>query len=482
MKLTKRLLAALLALTAAVSVTGCTGSSGKDDSHEDKVKVASTKDIAAIPEGAESKLQYLGDHNLNPSETAKEKSTEMTLFNDKGGTVEYIYASSFNINTKLSELILADTPPDMISFSQRMVYPCNIVKGMFQPIDDIVDFDSAMWSGMKSIADQYKIAGKHYIAPASFGDTMPLMFYDKKVIENEGLTDPYEAYLAGEWDWNTCAELMADYVANATGDEERTGVYGWFPEPIFATTGTTIIKYDEKTDTFVNNSKDANLERAANYLYDLEKDGLIKHANWIGGAKAAFEQDILFYSMGRWGAATNNAPGESDDWMCVPIPKDPNSDTYYRQLDIVGNTYMWIDGSTKKDAMRCWLECCRVAYSSDEYAETTKEKFFANNPYWSEEMYQMAFEEVFSDKFVQIVDPGTGISAEISDDANANTDTKEAINSFMYSGTTLSDYSSGAQYTWSQMREKYSATIDSELKKFNASYKEFIKNNKAKKS
>ena len=32
----------------------------------------------------------------------------------------------------------------------------------------------------------------------------------------------------------------------------------------------------------------------------------------------------------------------------------------------------------------------------------------------------------------------------------------------------------GAQYTWTQLRETYSGTIDSELKTFNEEYKKFI--------
>ncbi len=478
MKLTKRLLAALLALSTAVAMTGCPNSSDEDSSYEDKVKVASTDDIEAIPESAESNLQYLGVSDLNPSDSAKEKSVQMTLFNEKGGTVEYIQTTTFKLSDKLSSLILANTPPDMVSFAQRMTYPYNVIKGIYQPVDDIVDFDSPMWSGMKSVADQYTLGGKHYVAPADYGDTMPLMFYDTKIIEDEGLDDPYVLYQNGEWNWDTCRDIMEAYVANATGDEERYGVNGWFAEPIFATTGTTIIKYDEETDTYVNNSKDANLERAADYLYNLTKDGLIM-SGWIGNAKSAFESNVLFYSMGRWAATTNNGPESGDVWMCVPIPKDPNSDTYYRQLDIVVPTnVMWIEGSTKKEAMKCWFECCRVAATSDEYIETNKQKFFENTPNWTEDMYQMAFEEVFSDKFVQLVDPGTGISTEISDDSNASNDTKQAINSYMYSGTTLSDYDSGAQYTWSQIRTKYSSTIDSELKTFNENYQKFLSENK----
>ena len=32
----------------------------------------------------------------------------------------------------------------------------------------------------------------------------------------------------------------------------------------------------------------------------------------------------------------------------------------------------------------------------------------------------------------------------------------------------------GTQYTWAQLKEQYSGTIDSELKTFNAAYKEFL--------
>lgn len=480
MKLSKRLLAALLALTTAVAMTGCSGSSGEDSSFEETVKVPTTDAIAEIPEGADNTLQYLGVSDLNPSNSAKEKSVEMTLFNEKGGKVEYIKTTTFDLSNKLSSLILANTPPDMVSYgSGIMVYPCNIIKGIFQPVDEIVDFDSDMWSDMKAVADQFAIAGKHYVAPASFGDTVPLLFYDKKVIANEGLADPYDLYMKDEWDWNTCADIMYEYVANATGDEERYGVWGWFPEHIFSTTGTTIIKYDEKKDEFVNNSKDSNLERAANYLYDLEKDGLINPEGWLGNPKSTFEHNTLFCSLGRWAAVTNNAPETGDEWMCVPIPRDPNTDKYYRSLDItVPTNTLWIAGSTKKEAMKCWLECCKIANTNAEYKAASKEKFFENAPNWTEEMYDMACVEVFSDKFTMIVDPGTGISSVLSDDSAANNDEKKAINQYMYLATTKHDYSSGAQYTWTQVREKYNPTIDSELKKFNASYKQYLKDNK----
>lgn len=480
MKLSKRLLAALMALAATVAITGCGSSNKEDAAYKDKITVPSTDAIDAIPEGAANTLQYLGVSDLNPSDSAKEKSVEMTLFNDKGGKVEYIKTETFNLSNKLSSLILADTPPDMISYgSGIMVYPCNIIKGVFQPVDEIVDFNSDIWADMKPIADQFAIAGKHYVAPATFGDTVSLMFYDKKVFQDEALADPYELYQQGNWNWDTARAIMAEYVQGATGDEERYGVWGWFADHIFATTGSTIIKYDEEKDEFVNNSKDPNLERAANYLYNLEKDGLINPEGWLGNPKSTFEHNTLFCSLGRWAAVTNNAPQEGDDWMCVPIPKDPNADAYYRALDItVPTNTLWVAGSTKKEAMKCWLECCKIANTNDEFKAANKQKFFENAPNWTEEMYQMACEEVFSDKFTLIVDPGTGISTVLSDDSAATNDERKAINQYMYLATTKHDYSTGAQYTWTQVREKYNPTINSELKKFNKTYKQFLKDNK----
>ena len=88
-------------------------------------------------------------------------------------------------------------------------------------------------------------------------------------------------------------------------------------------------------------------------------------------------------------------------------------------------------------------------------------------------MYQMAYEETFTEKYVQMIDPGYGISTVLSDDDAATTATKEAIISYMYSSVMKTD-EDGAQYTWTQLRETYKNTIDSELKTFNEQYKKFI--------
>lgn len=63
-----------------------------------------------------------------------------------------------------------------------MTFPANCIKEMFQPVDDIVDFDSAMWSDVKDVAEQFTLNGKHFVAPINF---LPgsVITYDKSMID-----------------------------------------------------------------------------------------------------------------------------------------------------------------------------------------------------------------------------------------------------------------------------------------------------------
>lgn len=138
---------------------------------------------------------------------------------------------------------------------------------------------------------------------------------------------------------------------------------------------------------------------------------------------------------------------------------------------------MWIKGSTKKDAVRCWYECSKLAATADEYKEISKKKFYVDNPNWSEEAYQVTYEDVISDKFTKVIDPGYGISTLLSDDDAATNITKEAVIAYLYTSIRKFD-DSKTQITWTQVREQYKPIIDSELQKFNDSLQEFLKNDK----
>ncbi len=480
MKNIKRVLAGTVALVSAFGIASC-GSSGSDNkegssSYVDKIEVADidelqsvVQNIEAIPEDADGELKWLSYFDINPTKKAPETRTDLTLFEERGGKITYEQVSSVEKYEQLAARLMANNPPDMFWYEQKMTFPANCIKEMFQPVDEIVDFDTPLWSGVKDTAEQFTLNGDHYVAPIKFVANSVLT-YDKDMVAAAGLDDPYDLYMDGEWDWNVWYDMMDEYCQGASADEERYGVNGWFAPFIFQSTGKTLISYDAENDEYVSNLNDADFTRATDLLYDIKKNNLY-YPDWIGQSSDAFKKNILFYAMGPWASTETHTPKEDDNWGIVPLPRDPNTDTLYTSTEL--QAYMWVKGSTKTDAMRCWLECARLVNVQEEYIQTEKDKFFENNPYWTEEMYNVAYEEIMTDKYVQLIDPGYGISTTLSDDNAATNDTKEAVISYLYSSVMKED-ENGAQYTWTQLREKYSTTVDSELKTFNEAYHNFI--------
>ena len=109
----KKICALSAAMLMAFTVASCgskdSSSSKKEDdfSATENVEVASTDKVDAIPEGAETSLLYLGVSDLNPTRANPEKSTELTLFEEKGGSIEYQRTSYFERFDDLAAALLA---------------------------------------------------------------------------------------------------------------------------------------------------------------------------------------------------------------------------------------------------------------------------------------------------------------------------------------------------------------------------------------
>lgn len=466
MKKAKRLGSAILALLMALSVSGCTKNDDDNSSHVDKVKVDSTEAaeaIESIPDDAQKELIWMGTYDLNPLEDS-EKTVEMTLFEQKGGSIKWTRVIDAQKYDKLATAITSGKDvPDIFKY-EWIAFPSHVVTGMYQPVDEIVDFDADIWKGVADTASQFELNDKHYVAPISF-TVGTLMMYDKDIIDNEGLDDPYQLYLNGEWNWDTWYDIMAAYKSNATGDEERYGIAGWFAPQLVQQTGQTMVTYED--GVFKNNLNNADIERAENLLYKLGKEGLVD-LTWYNTATSCFGAGkTLFFNMGSWAMTGNNGPTADDNWKIVPIPPDPQSDGKYMSSDMLA--YMWVKGSTAKEAVKCWYECARVATFDEAYKETAKQKFLADNPGWDEEMYQV-FQDLSSSEYKQIFDFGYGVSTTLATDDSAAG--KRAPIGALYEDIYKTD-ESGTQKTWSAMKNMYTGTVDSELKIINEKVKKF---------
>lgn len=468
MRKIKTALALLTAVISTAAAVGCgSGKKESTESHVETVKVEDTDLIDVLPDDAEKNLVWMGTYDLNPKK-GQDKSVEMTLFNNKGGTIELNRVIDSEKFDKLASAIMSNqNVPDIFKY-EWLAFPCQVVKDMYQPVDSIVDFDSDLWVDTKAAADQFVLNGEHYVAPISFS-VGTLMMYDQAVIDNNGLDDPYELYLNGEWNWDTWYDMMDTFVSGAGDGEQRYGINGWFQTQIVQQTGKTMVSYDKENNTFHSNINDPDIERAENLLYDIGKKGFV-NTNWLGNANAALKDGTnLFYSMGIWAMTGTNGPKNGDEWRVVPMPSDPNTDEKYMTSDMLA--YMWVKGSKKSEAVKCWYECCRIANTDETYRENGKQKFLNANPQWTEEMYQV-FLDASSSEYLSVFDYGYGISGTLSDD-NSNED-GSSITRKLYEFTNKTD-DDGHQYTWAELRESYSATVDSELKDINDAIAEYLK-------
>lgn len=460
MKNHKRIAAGLLAAVSVFSLTACGGSGSGDTTTADVTTTAKTEwtgdnvevtaeegDLSTDVDISGKTLKWMGIYDLNPTNDSPERSAELALFEDTyGASIEYIPTTSDKRFDDLATAILGGTSPDIFVY-EWLTFPYGISKGQYQPIDSLVDWEDPMWADVKDTADKFIWKGEHYIAPLgyAFNDTQVLM-YNQRLVEEEGLEDPYEMYLNGEWDWNAFEDMMKTFVENGNGSD-RYGIGGWWANAFVYTAGETMVTYDG--EKFTNNLNSGNIERAQAVIEDIFKSNLIKRG-WIGGESAFTSNDLLFYSMGTWAynAAANSMP--DDTIQIVPFPKNPDLDEYYVSNKV--SAYMWVKGSENGDVVKAWLDCNRLVNYDEKYKEITKEKFLTNNSGWTSEMYDIAMDFYDSDKFTQAYDYGYGLSTYMGDE----------VMSILYEGI-VNELSEN----WIQTRETYSSIIDEEIAAYN---------------
>ena len=125
--------------------------------------------------------------------------------------------------------------------------------------------------------------------------------------------------------------------------------------------------------------------------------------------------------------------------------------------------FMWVKGSTRSEAVKCWFECVRASKTDPKYEQTNKDKFMENNPNWTDEMYDVKM-DVVSDDYLMLFDYAYGISSALGD--RKQFDGNQCLVDALYSDASNVN-EEGVQSTWTQVREKYSATVDSEIKELN---------------
>ena len=293
-----------------------------------------------------------------------------------GRIFDYTSVSYGERYDKLATSIASGDSPDFFPF-EILDFPYGVLKGRYQPVDEILNLDNGKWDGAMGMMDQFVLGGKHYCAfyEISFNN---LMYYRKSVIEDAGLQDPRTMFENGEWTWDVFLDMARTF--QDSGDDKYV-CDGYNPENDFMiSTGVPMIGI--KDSQVVNNLHDPAVERAEeNVLTVLQRENLRypRHElnNWSVNPKAWADGNVLFYcDGGTWVYESTLGPfvkrfgWEDDEIVCVPFPRDPQADAHY--VTAKQDALMWVKGSDNADGVAAWLDCLVTASQDPAVREAAK--------------------------------------------------------------------------------------------------------------
>ena len=463
----KRIIALALAMVLVVALVGC-GEKKRQPiqltlSTEDSEAILRAAGIA-LPDPAEvgkaGKVTWLSwmDPFQNYDEGEIVNTGYYTYQHRYGGELDWRETLYADMNDTLATLVIGGTSPDMTlaGTSNTATFPLNCLKGMYQPVDQWIDYENdPLWSGIKDAADYFALGSKHFamVYDIVFKDVIP---YNRRVMNEWGFDDPAELFYADQWTWDVFAEMCRSF---SDPDENRYALDGWYYVIGLAeeSTGQYMIEKDENGQ-YYSNLDDPYIEVAMNLIYDLVKDECTYHEGndwWArrGGVsgtgvtqgdclfcpiniEAAFMQPVADIAA-LWGDMTE------EECMFVPFPRYQNGDgNYYINSQPTG--YMLCAGAPNPNGATLLASCMRFKVI-DPTVIDIDERLLRETYLWTDEMINMfkTCEEI------------AAANVSMFYTGNLPTNLQNAYDTLQWRINRT-----GGQYTWAQLKEEYSDQID----------------------
>ncbi len=430
-----------------------------DESEVEEIKGDNSVDISGTT------ITWLADYDLNPTNN-NDRSVALSLFEDVyGGKVNFVQTSSDEKFSKLATMILSGDEVDMFPYEWDAV-PNGVVKDQYEPLDpyfDVLGMNEGLWDDMEDVIDMFEYNGQHYVVPYAISDPL-LITYSRKLMEAEGLDDPYELYEDGEWDWDAFMSMMESFVAGAADGQTRYGINGWFGQAIVQSTGHTIVNYEN--GKFINNIDDPEIEKAELLMQDIASKHLY-YPDWIGNFPD--DQSTLFFAMADWALGASNAKNPDADLMVVPFPKSPDADENYLCCNFAAK--MLIKNSKHGDAVATYMKCERMAAQNEEYRDLAKQKALVVEKtaagvvksFVTEEQYDAIQSYLDTDNTTPMFDFGYGMGERMYGDGEYTYETRGVMNNL----TTALLEGNEAVDSWASLRDAWTGVITEEIEKFN---------------
>lgn len=412
MKLSKRIFACVLAASTVFSLVGC-GSDDKKSTATTTTTVKATLNEAEaelIKEKADTieglpdielenkEVTWLAHYAMNPNDDqAADASLELFKIKYGGKVIDNVTTFESRYDD-LAKLVMSGKAPDVFPASDMDAFPKGAIRGMFQPIDDYIDYDDALWSEVSDAADSFAINDNHYVAVV---DVVPsyVCIYNKTTIEENGLEDPAELFANGEWTLDKFVEMCEAFV---NPEEDKYALDGyWYYDAIQQTTGVPMISLDDD-GTIINNMTNAKIEEVESLMYELSKSDVVfprKDNNWDTRGSGETGDGMgdgktLFYPVGLWAiemtpeAAKLFGDVEAGEVMFVPMPLNTSggNDTHYISASVTG--YLLCKNAPNPEGFQALMACKRACTIDEDMSELSDNQFRELYK-WNDEMMEM---------------------------------------------------------------------------------------------
>lgn len=395
MKLSRKAMSGLLASLMVLSIAGC--SSGGSDStaaattttNEKQVldevdwSKLSTDEVDAENEEGTGSLYVKGQtagtiKGLCYYDFASTQPELAQLFAERyGGTIETEVCASTEFSDKLAVSVAGGDSPDIVRYDWQAI-PHGVSKNMYTPLDEWLDIESPIWASEKSVIDAFTYCGKNYYFPSNVKSHFALN-YNKSVLAAAGIEDPMDLYLAGNWTWETFADLCTQWAAQGENYIPITGG-SWSAMMFVHTTGTSIIDIDG--NTIVNNLKNQNVQRTMEWIEGLRKQGYVG-SGYLDPGEAFVDGTLLFLAMDpQWTYSSAQEQlqkkGIENEMAVLPFPRDSKADTYYTSVDTFG--FLVPSGAKNVQGAVDWIICGRLYETDEEIIAETKAEMLSTDP------------------------------------------------------------------------------------------------------